>query len=200
MTEPKNIRRVLLLLITGAVWGAPALAIMHKEDPSPDEQRAKILEMRDESLAQLYQEEPGAQQMISEAAGYAVFSNTGINVLLLSTGNGRGVAHDNASGKDTFMSMFSAGAGIGMGVKTFRGVFIFHTREALDSFVESGWDFSGQADAAATTDADSGEQAGATDEALTLTQGVTIYQMTDKGLALQATLQGTKYWKNDELN
>jgi lipid-binding SYLF domain-containing protein len=78
--------------------------------------------------------------------------------------------------------------------------FIFHTREAFDTFVESGWDFSGQADAAATTDADSGEQAGAADAAATLTQGVTIYQMTDKGLALQATLQGTKYWQAEDLN
>lgn len=200
MTERNNIKAVALLWIVGAAFSAPTLAIMHKEGPTPDERRAKILEMRDEALAQLYDEEPAAKGQIEGSTGYAVFSNTGINVLLLSTGNGRGVAHDNENGQDTFMNMFSAGAGIGMGVKTFRGVFIFHTREAFDSFVESGWDFSGQADAAATTDADSGEQVGATDEALTLTQGVTIYQLTDKGLALQATLQGTKYWKDEELN
>jgi hypothetical protein len=57
-----------------------------------------------------------------------------------------------------------------------------------------------KADAAATTDADSKEQAGATDATVGLNQGVTVYQMTDKGLALQATLQGTKYWKDDDLN
>jgi len=31
-------------------------------------------------------------------------------------------------------------------------------------------------------------------------KNVTVYQMTDKGVALQATLQGTKYWKDDDLN
>jgi hypothetical protein len=30
--------------------------------------------------------------------------------------------------------------------------------------------------------------------------GVEIYQITKNGLALQATLQGTKYWKDRDLN
>jgi hypothetical protein len=55
-------------------------------------------------------------------------------------------------------------------------------------------------DVAATTDADSEEQAGATDATVGLNESVTVYQMTKKGLALQATLQGTKYWKDDDLN
>jgi hypothetical protein len=41
---------------------------------------------------------------------------------------------------------------------------------------------------------------GSAEGAATLVQGVTVYQLTDQGLALQATLQGTKYWKNDDLN
>ena len=123
-----------------------------------------------------------------------------MNIFFLSTGNGKGIAHDNASGKDTYMNMFSAGAGIGLGVKTFRGVFIFHSQQAFDNFVEKGWDFSGQADAAATTDADEKGELGAADSAVSLVDGVTVYQLTDKGLALQATLQGTKYWHDDDLN
>ncbi len=38
-------------------------------------------------------------------------------------------------GKETYMKMFSAGVGIGAGVKDFRRVFIFSTKEAFDSFV-----------------------------------------------------------------
>ena len=101
---------------------------------------------------------------------------------------------------DIYMKMFSAGGGLGMGVKTFKAIFVFHTSEALDNFVDSGWDFSGQADAAATAGEGTEEDFGAVDEAMTMTQGVTVYQLTDQGLALQATLQGTKYWKDDELN
>jgi hypothetical protein len=30
--------------------------------------------------------------------------------------------------------------------------------------------------------------------------GMAIYQVTDKGLMLQADISGTKYWKNGKLN
>jgi hypothetical protein len=30
--------------------------------------------------------------------------------------------------------------------------------------------------------------------------GITIDQLTETGVALQATIKGTKYWKDDELN
>ena len=71
-----------------------------------------------------------------------------------------------------------------------------HTDAALNQFETEGWDFSAQADATVETNEDSE----GTEAAATVVSGVEIYQMTDKGLALQATLQGTKYWKNDDLN
>lgn len=33
-----------------------------------------------------------------------------------------------------------------------------------------------------------------------LNNGTRVYELNEKGLALSATLTGTKYWKNDELN
>jgi hypothetical protein len=36
--------------------------------------------------------------------------------------------------------------------------------------------------------------------ALSVSPGVWMYQLTDKGLALEATAKGTKYWKNSDLN
>lgn len=39
---------------------------------------------------------------MSSAAGYAVFSNVGNNLLVVSSGNGHGVARDRRSGKDTY--------------------------------------------------------------------------------------------------
>jgi len=169
-------------------------------DKDVDEEREKSQEMRSEVLERLYNEKAETKEMIANSVGYAVFSNTGINVLLVSTANGRGIAHDNESGDDIYMSMFSAGGGLGLGIKKFSAVFVFHSRDAFDQFVDKGWNFSGQADAAATTDAEEGKGAGAAEAAGTMNESVSIYQMTDKGLALQATLQGTKYWKNDDLN
>jgi hypothetical protein len=36
--------------------------------------------------------------------------------------------------------------------------------------------------------------------AITVAPGIRLYKLTQNGLALQATIQGTKYWKDKELN
>ncbi|MEJ2231742.1 MAG: YSC84-related protein [Nitrospirales bacterium] len=163
---------------------------------NPDQKRQAVRDMAQETIMKLHKIEPQAKTDMDNAVGYAAFSNTGINLLLLSTGNGWGIAHDNETVKETYIKMFSAGVGVGLGVKDFRGVFIFKTREAFDSFVESGWQAGAQADAAAKA----GEKGGAAAGAIDVAPGVKLYQITESGLALQATIQGTKYWKDDELN
>ncbi len=92
--------------------------------------------------------------------------------------------------------MVTAGVGIGLGVKDFRGVFVFTTRDAFRRFTEDGWDASAQADLAAKAGNKGGAFAGAIDVA----PGIKLYQITEHGLALQATIQGTKYWRDADLN
>jgi len=154
--------------------------------------------MRDSVLAELYKLHPDARAKIKKAAGYAVFSNIGINLVLASFAGGHGVVVKSGvlSNSETFMKMGSAGFGLGLGVKDFRAVLIFSDKEKLTAFIEKGWDFSGQADAAAKSDNKGAALAGAG----TVIPGVEIYQITKNGLALQATLQGTKYWKDKDLN
>ncbi len=163
---------------------------------SPQEKRNEIRKMRSETLAKLYKVHPLARGDISRAVGYAVFSNIGVNLILLSAAGGSGVAHDNRTGRDVYMKMISGGVGFGLGVKDFRGVFVFSSDKAFKQFVESGWAADLQADAAAK----SGEKGGAAAGAITVAPGVDLYQLTETGLALQATIQGTKYFKDDELN
>src|SRR5262245_50282951 len=160
------------------------------------EKQAAVQKMRADTLESLYRIHPAARDRIKAAGGYAVFSNIGTNVLLLSTGNGYGIARDNKTGGETYMKMLSLGVGIGIGVKDFRGVFVFANQGALNDFIEKGWDASGQADAAAKL----GNEGGAAAGALTVAPGVDLYQITEAGLAIQATIQGTKYSKDDELN
>ena len=183
------LKRIILII---ALTLIPAVAMAK----SSEKKRAEILEMRAEVLTQLYKNNPEARDMLKKAEGYAVFNNGGVNLIFLSAGSGKGVAHDNKTGKNIFMRMATGGVGIGLGIKDYRAVMIFHKRSAFDHFVESGWDFSGQADAAATIDDEGGE----VNAAETVVGGVTLYQMTKNGLALQATLQGTKYWKSKKLN
>jgi lipid-binding SYLF domain-containing protein len=162
---------------------------------SPQEKRRAVLSMRDDTLAQLYKVRPQARAEIAAAPGYAVFSNANINLIFASFGGGYGVVRDARTGKQTFMKMGEAGIGLGLGVKDFRAVFVFKNRSTLDKFIESGWEFGGHADAAAKA-GDKGAAVGG--EALI--GDIAVYQLTQSGLALQATVKGTKYWKDDELN
>jgi lipid-binding SYLF domain-containing protein len=160
-----------------------------------EEQQQGVRQMRDEVLAELYKQDASARQKINKAEGYAVFSNVGINLIFASVAGGKGVVVDRR-GKEVFMKMASGGLGLGLGIKDFRGVFVFRSKQRLEQFLEKGWDFSAQVDAAAQT----GEKGGASAGAVSLLSDVDVYQITKNGLALQATLQGTKYWRDSELN
>jgi len=187
----------MLKSISVALTAITALAITTTAYADKNEKkRAEILEMRAEVLERLYEERPETRLEIQNSVGYAVFSNIGVNVIFISGGGGKGVAHDKITGKDTFMKMGTAGVGLGLGIKDFRAVFVFHDTQTFNNFVEKGWDFSGEADAAANSGDKGGELSGAT----TLSKKVNVYQFNKAGLALQATLRGTKYWQNKKLN
>lgn len=161
-----------------------------------EKKREKTRKMAAEVLKNLYKAEPASKAAIEKAAGYAVFDNMGVNVLLLSTARGSGLAVNNKTKQETFMKMVSAGGGLGIGVKDYDVVFVFETKKALAQFLDSGWSGSGQADAAAKA----GKQGGAYSGAMEVAPGVWVYQITKNGLALQLTLQGTKYYKDKDLN
>lgn len=162
----------------------------------PTDKRTEIQQMRADTLSDLYRAHPAARARVQQSVGYAVFNNIGVNLILLSAMGGSGVAHDNQTGHDIYMKMISGGVGLGLGVKDFRGVFVFSTRKAYDAFVNSGWEANAQADAAAIAEG----RGGAVTGAVTVAPGVELYQLTKNGLALQAMIQGTKYYKDDDLN
>ncbi len=166
------------------------------EGDSPDEQRSTIQSQRAATLNELYAAKPETRAKVQNAAGHGFFSNVNVNLLLLSTENGYGVVRDNKTGKDTYMKMASGGVGVGAGVKDYRAVMIFNDANMLRQFVESGWDFGGQADASAKT----GEKGATAGESAAVGGGLEVYQFTEKGLALQATVQGAKYWPDEKLN
>ncbi len=162
---------------------------------SPAEQREAVQNMAADVLAQLYRHKQSARAEIREAPGYAVFSNANVNVIFASFSGGYGVVHNNTTGADTYMKMGEIGVGLGAGVKDYRIVFVFHDEATMNDFVDQGWAFGGQADAAAKA----GDKGGAVGGEAIL-DGVSVYQLTESGLALQATIKGTKYWRDRRLN
>jgi len=191
-------KRILVTLTLTALALSANADLFGPKGENNDEKRAQVRKQRDEILAKLYAEKPEARGKIESAAGYGAFNNKNLNLFLLSSGHGYGMVVDK-SGKETFMAMGSIGGGVGMGAKDLSVVFIFKNADAMKKFVESGWQFGGEADATAK----SGEKGGgAAKEGGVDTGGnvFEVYQMTDTGVSLQATVAGTKYWKDKKLN
>lgn len=184
------------LLRTGLVLFALfALGCTTTGGTTPTEKRNAILAMRNQVLSDLFRLKPDVRAQVTGAPGYAVFSNANVNLLLASFGGGYGVVQNNRTGKQTYMKMGEVGVGLGLGIKDFRAVFVFHSNDSLKRFVESGWAFGAHADAAAKA----GDKGAAVGGEVTV-DNITIYQLTESGLALQVTVKGTKYWQDDELN
>lgn len=168
------------------------------------QQRATIKNMRTEALTQLYNLHPEARSDIAHSTGYAVFSSNSSKIFVVGFGGGYGVVKDSHTGKDTYMKMAQGGAGVGIGIKQLRTVLVFHDAKALNKFITQGYVVGADANAAAKYD-DTGAGAGASASAVptdtkSIASKVSVYEMTEKGLAAQAMLNGYKYWPDDDLN
>jgi len=187
---------VMLLLgftvTTATVWAESK----EESKEKVTQQKADIRKMGNETLERLYKLQPSAKQAVTNAAGYAVFSNFGVKIFVAGGGSGKGMAVDNKTKKETFMKMVEVQAGLGMGVKKFRLVWVFESQSGLNGFINSGWEFGGQATAAAQASGQGGAFAGA----MSISPGIWLYQLTDDGLALELTAKGTKYYKDGSLN
>ena len=93
---------------------------------TPQDKRHAILDMKKETLAELYRVRPQAKSQIAKAAEYAVFSDANINVIFASFGGGYGVVKNNKNGKHTYMKMGKLVLVWGWGSKIFE-LFLFFT-------------------------------------------------------------------------
>jgi lipid-binding SYLF domain-containing protein len=111
-----------------AMCSAAAAADVQKE-------RAEIRKMCDDALATLYKEKPELKSRIAKSAGYGCFSSYGFTFMIGGAG-GRGLVHDSATKKDTYMNMGQASAGIEIGIKDYREVLLFKDQKTLKKFVD----------------------------------------------------------------
>ena len=167
-----------------------------KTQSAKDDQRDSIRAMTEQTLAGLYKNEPAAKGAVAGAAGYAVFSDFGFKVMFMGGAHGKGMAVSNATKQETFMKMTELQPGLGVGAEKFRLVLIFENPEAYNKFVTSGWEFGANAMAAAKSGSEGGGAAGA----VSFTEGVKMYQISDTGAIVGVSITGAKYYKDKDLN
>jgi lipid-binding SYLF domain-containing protein len=180
----------LLVFLLALGLSLPVMASSLEQD------RAKIRKQSQEALALLYDAQPAAKQAIAKSKGFATFSRWGVTIGPIGGGIGRGLAVAKPSGKETFMRFVEGSASVGLGVKKYALIFVFETDKARENFVENGWTAGAQATAAAKSDS----QGTAFDGAVSVAPGVWLYQITDKGLAAEIGIKGTKYYADKSLN
>ncbi|MCL2657739.1 MAG: YSC84-related protein [Betaproteobacteria bacterium] len=162
---------------------------------SPEAQRAEIRKMCDAALATLVKAKPKLKTVIAKSPGYGCFSSFGVTLLVGGAG-GRGLVHNNATGKTTFMNMGQASAGLEVGIKDYREVLVFHDAKTLNSFVENGWELTATGGGAAAVE----KKGGSAEGGASLGGKISIFPMTETGLSAGGSLGGRKYWKDKELN
>jgi lipid-binding SYLF domain-containing protein len=180
-----TVAAVVLSLAAGG-----ALAQSEKE-----KKQAEIRKATATSLEKFYKADPKLKEAVAKAPGYAVFTTYGLSFIIGGAG-GKGLAHDNKTKRNTYMDMAQASAGLQIGAAESETLFIFKTPQALQTFVDKGWEASGGAAAQAgaagkSVGAAGGEQAIA---------DATYYTLTKNGLQAGVALAGSKYWKDKELN
>lgn len=155
--------------------------------------QAEVLKATQASLEKFYKEDPALKAAVAKAPGYAVFSTAGISFLVGGAG-GKGVAHDNKTKKNTFMSMAQASAGVQIGLSGTETLIIFNTAQGLADFINKGWvgGIGGSIQAGAGGSS-AGPAAGQATDSLT-------YSLTKNGLKVGIAGEGSKFWKDDDLN
>jgi lipid-binding SYLF domain-containing protein len=159
-------------------------------------EQAEVRKAANDAMAAVYKAAPAARKAVESSAGYAAFSNFGMKILVAGSGTGKGIAVNNKTKTTTYMKMAELQAGLGFGVKKFSLLWVFETADALDKFVNSGWEIGAQA----TASAKSGDKGASYQGAVSVSPGVWLYQVSGNSLAVELTAKGTKYYKDSDLN
>ena len=182
--------KLLKWLTTGAALLAFGMSTALAADKAKQEE---VLKAAHAALQEFYNKDPKIKAKAESAPGYAVFSTFGISFVLGGSG-GKGIVHDNATKKNTFMDLATASAGLQIGAAETSYLFIFKDKASMQQFIDSGWDASAGAAASAGTGSKS---AGGSTGAFT---GGKMYQLTKTGLQVGVAAAGTKVWKDKDLN
>ncbi|TWO71669.1 hypothetical protein FN976_08635 [Caenimonas sedimenti] len=171
-----------------------ALALpAHAQDKAAQQAEVKAKAMA--ALQDFYKADPKLKDAVAKAPGYAVFTTFGLSFGLGGAG-GKGIAHDGKTGKDVYMGIAQASAGLQIGASDTRYLFVFHDPKGLATFIDKGWDASAAASVGA---GDGSKDANAKAGAGNVTGG-RMYLLTKAGLQVGAAVSGLKAWKDKDLN
>ena len=93
-------KRASILMFTLLILPCLFATVAQAADDKKAEEQQEVRKMAQGTLQRLYKAEPSTQAAIRAAAGYAVFSNTGLKIFMLGSGKGEGIAVNNKTNAD----------------------------------------------------------------------------------------------------
>jgi hypothetical protein len=156
-------RRLLAASCAAAALAAAGCMVDARHDVSGD-RRAFARLAKDTALVELEKVKPGSEGRLARAAGWAAFAEGGAGAFGGRQGDGLGVAHENATGVETYMTMSSPDT------VPFRVVIVFDDAARFRAFVAHG----GTLESAQPP-------------------GVEVYRLIDGALAPAAEIEGTSF-------
>jgi lipid-binding SYLF domain-containing protein len=183
--------RTLLALFTTALAFVASGAAIAADKAS---QQAEVRKATGAALEKFYKAKPELRKQVADSPGYAIFTSFGVSFVFGGAG-GSGLAHDNATKQDTFMSMAQASAGVQAGIAQNDVLIVFKTAKALQNFIENGWEVGA---GAAVSGGAGGKTAGGGGGEEFVNDAL-YYTLTKRGLEVGGAVAGTKFWKNKDL-
>lgn len=155
---------------------------------SPEELRAELNQMSEQVLDRVSQKYPSAKKAVNSAYAYCTISASSVKWGFFGDDHGRGVAINNETGQKIYVKMKEVSLGVNFGAKEYDLLFLIANKEAWDRFISGNIKFGSEVSAQASDGVTGDTFADAT----IVANGVWVYQLDKKGLAVEMSFKGAR--------
>jgi len=187
-------RKKFIQLLLFALVLMTASTVAAKE--TPDQLRAKLNNMSEQVLSRMYEKYPSSRAAVQNSYAYCTISASGIKWGFWGDDHGRGVAVNNDTGQRIYVKMSEITVGINFGAKEYDLLFVIANKAAWDRFISGNIKFGSEVSAQVSDGVSGGTFANAT----IVANGVWVYQLDKKGLAVELSLKGARISPYKTLN
>ena len=163
---------------------------------SSDELRTKLDKMSVEVLDKMYAKYPDSRSAVRNSYAYCTISSSSVNWGFLGSDRGRGLAYNQQTGKKIYVKMSEVSVGLNFGAKEYDLLFIIQNQTAWERFTSGNIKFGSEVSAQATDGVSGDTFANAT----IIANGVWVYQLDKKGLAVEMSFKGAQIKPYKNLN
>ena len=158
------------------------------EKATPEQTRAKLDEMSGQVLERVKQKYPSSESAVKSAYAYCTISASNIKWGFFGDDHGRGVAVNNQTGEKIYVKMKEVSLGVNFGAKDYDLLFLIADKAAWDRFISGNIKFGSEVSAQASD----GVKGATFADAKIIADGVWVYQLDKRGVAVELSFKGAR--------